>query len=478
MILLLFLMLGGGAVAAAASSGETSSGSSGDGLTYLVSSSLLPVRSFSAPPELAARMKAAGYVWREDAEKFCDPLFACWHVPGGGAYTIGGGRNPGAALMYLENAPPRAVDRVALLRARAEAPPFHSAMVHAMAENSLASLDKAATDLQAKLGDRAQWPGIAQGLGIPVAQMAQVEQGYEQAINKAFRMGGLDVMSLFKDLRTLASDAVVNAVSAQLSAVGKAIGSASDVKDMASFIGDVSSVASTILPILKIIVDKAIALDVEARQRWAAECASYVDKYVMGPVKTATEGDYVPAWHVLDVWQIDDDKTGEKWCPEPKFLGGAKWVPSNQINGAAADARAFLEQGQSLGRSAARVAMRRSWYTAALLMSDPTVGPTWANLGLQRGGPWSSDEIVALVGVPIAIANNLEPWRFCELLWGYARGWAGWPNDATYVKRATCKGAPVVTNAWALTWADVAKCAFALAEALKASQAPIFMVSK
>lgn len=478
MLFLLFLMLGGGTVAAvaASSSGETSSGSSGDGLTYLVSSSLLPVRSFTAPPDLAARMKAAGYVWREDgSEKFRDPRFApeCGGGEDGGPYTMQAPKLPGAALEYLNASPPTAAGRVALLRTRVEEKWQPSSLATAMAYQSGLSLREAAQALAEKIKDPSAWPAIAERVGVPISKLVDAEAALETAINNATRTyGRVDVMSLFRDLRSALGGALGDALSAQVSQIGKALAGAQAVKDAASFIGDVSSAVSTIMPFIKIIVDKAIELDAAKRANWAGECVSFTDSQILRPMRETLDLKMPPAWHAIDVWHVEDDT----WCPSPGFLSAKRWTPSGDQEGAAADARGALAQMRRLGTLGPALFVKRWWTLANLLAADDLVQHTLANLGRVRG-LFGSDEQVALVGIPIAVANGLDPWPFVELLYGYSRGWSAWDGDV--VDRVTCRGGiSIPLNSWSLNFADLARCAFALAEALKASQAPIFMVSK
>jgi hypothetical protein len=130
-------------------------------------------------------------------------------------------------------------------------------------------------------------------------------------------------------------------------------------------------------------------------------------------------------------------------------------------------ARDALEQAKGLGISTPATAVRRWWAAASILAADPLIGAALATLGRARGN-WGSDEQVALVGLVVALSNNLDPWPFVELLYGYARGWAGLDPKLHRITGCGPVGArsKVVDNAWMLNFADLAMCAYALAAVL------------
>lgn len=418
---------------------------------------VLPTKTFTVSSEVvttvASRMKAAGYTWRDDgSEKFRDPRFApeCGGGEDGGPYTMVAGRLPGQALEYLNESGP-GLGRVALLRSRVEAPLQPSNVTRAMAYQSELSLREAAQNLAEKIQDPASWPAIAEHVGIPVTKLVEAEGALEAAINNATRTYmRVDVMSLFKDLRATLGGALGDALAAQVSQIGKALAGTQAIKDGASFIGDVSSSVSAIMPFIKVIVDRAIEIDAAKRGAWASECVGFTDTHILRPIRETLDIKMPPAWHALDVWHVED----ATWCPKPGFLTAARWTPSGDQEGAARDAREALAQMRGLGVLGSALSVKRWWMVANLLAADDLVQHTLSNLGRVRG-LFGSDEQVALVGIPVAVANGLDPWPFVELLYGYARGWSA--VDPT----------PCATNAWALNFADLSRCAFALAEALK-----------
>lgn len=468
--LVLLLGLGGaGLVAAAAASSSPASSSPPSGPSsspdapggalggLLVSRAVVPSQS------VAALMDGAGYPWRDDGtERYRDPRLL---PPCNGAIP--------EALAYLyDGATPATVRaRVALLRSRVKAKTAPGSIVQAMEASSEMALYNAGLDLVGKLSDKAQWPKLAESLGIPITKMVDAEQALEAAINKAFNAGRLDVTSLFNDIRSAIGGAIGDAIAAQVSQIVKGISGASAVKDAASFIGDVSQAVSVIMPFIKIIVDKAIEIDAEKRKEWAEENRSFVDSSIMGPLRKCVELGFPPPWHVLDAWNVAG--------ASPGFLSATRWTPTDDQTGAERQARDALEQAKGLGISTPATAVRRWWAAASILAADPLVGAALAAFGRARGN-FASDEQVAIVGLVVALSNNLDPWPFVELLYGYAHGWAGLE---TRLRRITGCG-PVLTdaatgktrrelvtdNAWILNFADLAQCAYLLAGALPKGQ--------
>lgn len=460
----LLLLAGLGAVglaaAATASSSPAAASSSPNAPTGPLGG-LLASREVVPSQPLAATMTAAGYRWRDGdgIERYRDPRLS---PPCNGAIPD--------ALAYVYETMPTVRARVDAIRAHVEASGPPGSIVQAMEASSEMALYNAGLDLVGKMSDQSQWPKMAESLGIPITKMVDAEQALEAAINKAFNAGHLDVTSLFKDIRSAIGGAIGDAISAQVSQIVKGLSGASAVKDAASFIGDVSQAVSAIMPIIKIIVDKAIEIDGAKRKEWAEENKSFVDTQIMGPVQKSIQLGFPAPWHVLDSWNVAGSSPG--------FLTGKRWIPTDDQNGAMQQARDALEQAKGLGISTPATAVRRWWAAASMLAADPLVGAALATLGRARGNI-ASDEQVALVGLVVALSNNLDPWPFVELLYGYANGWSGTdvklhritgcgpvitePSGATRRER-------VVDNAWILNFADLAQCAYTLAAALPRGQ--------
>jgi hypothetical protein len=454
--LLLLFGLGGLGVAAAAAASSSSSSSGSPGVLMVSPELLGGLRPVRPSASVGAAMKAAGYEWREGVEKFRDPRL--------GPYGELADTSPAASLRYLATEP-LAKARAAALRGRFEGAGQGGPVVAAMSEASAESLYRAALDLRARFADRKQWPAIAEGLGIPVSKMADAEQAVETALNNATRTYlRVDISSLFRDLRAALGGAIGDAVSAQLSQLGKAIAGAGAVKDAVAWIGDVSSAVSTIMPFLKIIVDKAIAIDGERRARWAEETRGYVDTQIMAWMRKAQERGFPPAWWVPAVFDLETNPGGSG-------IGASRWVPTADQEGAYKTSRAVFEQGAGLGISTPATLVCRWWALAGMLAADPIVRGALAAFCQQRGA-FSSDELVAVVGLVVAQSNGLDPWPFVELLWGYAAGWRA--LEASYGRNelGTAHIQPprlLVANGWIMSLADISGAAFALSDALASS---------
>jgi hypothetical protein len=401
----------------------------------------------------------------------------------------------GTGLDYLNAAPARARARAAVLRAYVER--FGDAvelggnektMVSGLAKASGVSMRVAAYDIAGKLRDsRAQ---LAASVGVEVGKLEGVASDFSAAVLRnehevnegARKFLRIDVMSLFRDLNKLAGGALADAMSAVARSLAstfagvtaKATAAAGDLA--ASFGATLDASAASVsaaMPLMKAAVDIALQLEKDGQEAADAACLAWNQANVFGPLgEAAALGMPVP-WHLLDVWYVS-----------------CETVPRGSIEaftddfGAANDARLALKQAQDLGFADAMLDARRWWGMLVLLAGDPLVERTLRAMGQQRG-LWASDEAVAVVGVVVATAYQIQDvWGFVELLWGYAIGWAQYrelakpyqqnkstPELGPYFplrdpsQREQCAAQPY--NAWSLNYAAVASCAFVLAEEVK-----------
>jgi hypothetical protein len=454
-MLWLLLLAGGGLAIAASSSASKSPGAAPVGLVRLA-----PV----APP----------------AERFTDPMLTCTTVP------------RELAVPYLVNVPNFADARIAAIRARVGAPPagyssFPKTDLGAFGEASFVKLQSVSSALISALRNVDDYAEAASKFGINLpsfrAEAASILSAGSAAGGQA---AFIERAAQFAPI----ASTLVNA------ALTLARGGAFDATAAAVSFGRMGAAAlASVVPVIGQVLSLAMDLGeatLAARKAYvAATCKGFFDRYADALRKTTSEG-FPGAFHLLT-------DTGE-----PCATDGSSYDYNRIL---------FLEnaaRGNHLAFRAMtpndKVSVQAWWAIAVTLMSHPLVfqafsrlghgaaiyssraqtlpfgvGPGRGGNGAFYGGLMASDEQVALVAIPIAIANGLDPWAFTSALWSRSQGWAsadrasrielpmgirritnetGDPTD----DRETYDCPTVVANAWHLNWAALARDALAMAK--------------
>jgi len=514
----LLLAIGGAAAAAVALASSTPVGGGGGG----------------GPSEtLSARMAAWGYRWNEGVEKFADPrIVNCWGYairprliagqPLPGVYCLQcinhavyvmvygekGGDPDGrpdfltTGLDYLNASGPTAKGRIAVLRKRVDqngaigsGAADDSSLIGSLATTSAKAMRAAAIDFQAKLGDAKGRTKLAEALGIPVSKMADAEKAFESAVVNAIRdKARIDVSSLFADLKGFSGGVLGSALSKVGQIVAGAVSgttaaASSELAAALASAGGITSAVSTIMPLLKIAADYWLTepgkLDTAAKKT----CADQMNEWVLKPIKETLQDGYPIPWNLTAIYDLS--------CTNEDRFSMALGRYADDPNTAANDAGLARLQAEDIGAGRAAVELKRFWAQLLLVAADPRMVKVLRAMGRQKG-LWGSDEQVVVVGTAIAIAFDLEPWGFCEALWGYSFGWwqyrelakpgikaagrgvstvvgvadvecmvgykrgSGSSPDTPGTPSRTCKDQPY--NAWSLNLAAIAACAFKLAD--------------
>jgi len=482
----------------------------------------------AAVGDLAARMARWGYRWGEGVEKFADPrLVYCFGYakpaqlagrPIHGVYSVHcpdvmyahvmrekGSPPRGrpdfltSGLDYLDASPPTARGRVAAIRRRVEVngaigegSPGGS-IVDALAKTSVKTMRAAAIELQGKLNDPKGRIAIAESLGIPVSKMVDAEAAFEAAIVKGIRdTARIDVSSLFRDLRAWGGgqlQAALSSMTRLLSGAFSGAGATASQLTDALSVGGLSTGLGIAGPLFKAAISSAIEDMQKADAAAQAQCRANNDAWLYKPLsETVSDGFPIP-WNILAIYDVGCEK-------EDRFSMSIGAYPDDP-NTARNDARLALLQSEDIGAGRAALELKRAWTQIMLVAGDPRMVRVLRALGRQRG-LWASDEHVIIVGTAVAIAFDLDPWAFCEQLWGYSFGWSQYKDlgrpgvgpRATrsedclegYVKgtgsspdtpghqRIPCGSQPY--NAWSMSLAAIAACAFKLAEEVQGKSLP------
>lgn len=440
----------------------------------LVSSSV--TSEMPSPPKgrWAAEMERRGFAWSEGADKFvvgANKLWPSW--PEGTA--------------YLSLVGPYARARTEAMRARvAEFGGAPAAVIGPLSDSSSTALYRAAQDLWATCSDKAQWPALAKRLGVPVDKMAAVAGDVEAAINTATtKYLRISVSSLFSDLRALlgsAGDELVRSLqsSVQAAAVKLAKDGARSIGITDSMLGALAEGLQVVMPFAKLAWEGYLADQAARDARFAELYRDWTEAWIVRPFRFLCDRSLPLPWHVADVYSLVG--------PTPS--GVEKWVATPDMDGASWDYHWACASLLALP-VASSAAVRIWWATSTAWLGDPTVRETFVALGRTRGLV-ACDELVAAVGVPMAIANGIDPWEFTRMLWGYCAGWRAEPGawlayeyrptglQNVYDTKPQLKLFPgyadAAGNAWALQLAQCARVALELVEAHRAASTT-FLVS-
>lgn len=429
----------------------------------LVSSSVTSAMPLPPTGRWAQEMDRRGFAWTEGSDKFTlgpNKLWLPW--PEG--------------TEYLSLVPPYALARVTALRKRVgELGGAPAVIIGPLAESSATALYKAAQDLWSQCQDKSQWPALAKRLGVPVDRMATVAGDVEAAVNNATtKYLRISVSSLFADLRALlgsTGEKLVESVLANVqdAAIKLAKSGARAIGVTDSMLGALAEGLQVIMPFAKAAWEGYLADQAERDARFATLYRDYMEAWVMRPFRFLADRSLPLPWHVPDVYSLVGPKPSgvEKWVATPD-MEGASWAYS----WACASLLALPV--------ASSAAVRVWWATTTAWLGDPLVKDTMVAMGRTRGLV-ACDELVAAVGVPMAVANGIDPWEFTRMLWGYARGWRAEPGAWTRTEYHPTgltnvydtkgqlmlfSGYPdAAGNAWALQLAQLARVALELVDA-------------
>jgi hypothetical protein len=469
----------------------------------LVSPEVISSAPIPNPPKgrVATLMESKGFVWREGTEKF---------TPGTWGTAWAPFLDPGTE--WIAASPPFAAARAAILRTRVEAyGTAVSATIGPLSDVSATTLYQVANDTWATLADKSKWAQTAERLGVPVSKMGAIAKDFEAAVNGATtKYLRLDVSSLFADLKGIlgtTGEKLAAAIQARIRSAATDLANgaakATGADKIAAGLGDALAIVG---PVLKAGWDTWQAQAAAEEARRGELYTQWMGQWIFAPFRLLSDRALPVPWHVPDVWSLAPP-------PYDKYAA-SKWDATADMVGASRDYRMACAQLLALPLSDSAI-VRRWWATSVAWMGDARVRATFSALCRSRSRTFggsdvgqtipATDELVACVGVPIAVANGLDPWTFVRLLWGYSDGWGPLPGAWTevysyhptgltyttpgvgktvedllaYQASPTGSGAdpsrPTLPgNAWALNLASLTRTAYALAEAMNE---PVFLAT-
>lgn len=446
-------------------------------------------------------------------EKFEDPLYL---VYGSGVYTIANDRPGGLASIlnrnhhayfrsegmddlqrdviigyeYLAAVPPKAEQRVALMREKIAKKPAPSkdfgdanrGLFWAMYKSSVTSLGKLAESLtsvyQLVSTNESRANQIASALGVNTSTLkAEAKSALSASMSSVTSSGDYAVLDkAIKDYGPIART-VVNAISEAIQVgsdsaldssdkIVKGINIAADIAVMVPVYGWIAAAALRT-------ISGALGTIINENHKACAEDIDVIRRHIEATMSRAM----VIPWHAYEVFPVT--------CSDPllKRYRTDAGVSSLQMLFMKND----LYTSYEVMPAAYRTSLKRWWATAQTFISHPDVKSVFYALGIDAsGGIVASDEQVMLVAAPIAAAYGFNVDELAIALYKKSLGWRGAesalrePFDANTIPG--CSGKPAYCtfphNAWWVQWAVLAADAFAIVENWQKTRVATFKIGK